>query len=160
MTEAEDNYLTPMNETVKRFIEEENDDLFNSNWFDPSKRGKWMMFYSTEVMDQKWQQALSLYHAKELTGIQSMKCSTAAPNPRAGNRKEGAIRFACGPYDDEALVLSYGKNLIARMKYTSNFGFIAYKTDEQSAIGTAATGAKKNYLYRLHVPTYSPNSDK
>lgn len=160
MAEAKANYLTPMNEKIKEFIEVENEDIFNKNWCDPSKRGKWMMFFPTKVMNRKWQKSLSLYNAEELTGIQSMKCSTSAPNPRAGNRKLGVIRFACGPYDNEALVISYGKNLIAKMGYTSDFGFLAYKTDVQSDVGTVATGAKKNYLHRIHVPTYDPESDK
>lgn len=154
MTHEEDStFLHPMSETEKISIDLEVEEIYNDNWFEPAKRGKWMLFYPRNLMDKKWQEAVKLYKNKELTGIQSIKCSTAAVNERAGDRTNGAIRFACGPYDDSEAVQSYGRNVVEKMNYTSPFGFIAYKTDEQSAIGTRATGARKNYYYRIPVAT-------
>ncbi|XP_018013056.1 uncharacterized protein LOC108670118 [Hyalella azteca] len=145
----------PMDEFEEESITMEIEDIAAKYNFDESLRGKWMLFFLHEYMDDMWAKAVELYSAGELPGIVSIKTSTAAPNVRSGETEYGVIRFYCGPYDDRERVLQYGLKLIEKMQYFSNnFGFAAYKTDEQSKIGTKATGAKKNYLYRLPVSTY------
>ena len=144
--------MHPMSEKEKPFIELDIEDIHNENWFDPKKGGKWMLFYDPHLMDKKWQEVVTLYRNKELTGIQSIKCSTAVPNPRAGNHNNGAIRFVCGPYDDSEAILNYGMNIAEKMNYANSYGWAAYKTDEQSAVGAAGSRARK-YYYRIRVPT-------
>ena len=48
--------------------------------------------------------------------------------------------------------MEIGNNLVEQMKYTSNFGNMFYKTDEQTDQGTRATGNKSNSKYRIAVP--------
>lgn len=146
----------PMNEHVRLYIEIKDEEIASKYPFDSIKRGKWMLFVSNKHMNDMWQKALRLYRAGELTGIISIKTSTAASNPRAAETKTGAIRFACGPSDDEDKVLTYGRNVVAKMGYYSDRGYIAYKTDLQTAKGTRATGAKRNFHYRITVPTQKP----
>ena len=148
---ADHKLMNPMSEKEKPCIELDEEEIHNENLFDPKKGGKWMMFYDPNVMDKKWQEAVTLYRNKELTGIQSIKCSTAVGDPRAGNNPNGAIRFVCGPYDDSEAVLSYGRNILEKMNYASSRGFIAYKTDEQSAVWDTDTRNRK-YYYRILVP--------
>ena len=145
------NRIPPMSDTENLFIEERNGAIA-SMYDDKGKLGKWMMFFDDEFMDAMWKKAVTLYYKGKLTGIQSIKTSTAAKNPRAGELKGGAIRFTCGPSDDEQLMKSYGRNLVKRFNYCHRNGLILYKTDEQSAIGTRATGNRWNFVYRLHVP--------
>ena len=81
-----------------------------------------------------------------------MKCSTAYKNPRASNPNEGVIICYCGPPDAKDALLGYGENLVIKMKYTSSYGWMYYKTDEQTEAGTRATGATKNSTYRTRCP--------
>ena len=143
--------IPPMSDKENLFIEERNEAIA-SMYDDKGKLGKWMMFFDVKYLDAMWKKALTLYYKGKLTGIQSIKTSTAAKNPRAGETKSGAIRFKCGPSDDEQLMKSYGRNLIKRFNYCDSFGFISYKTDEQSEMGTRATGNRRNFVYRLGVP--------
>jgi hypothetical protein len=144
----------PMEEFEEEFIKLEIDEIAAKHKFDESLRGKWMMFFENESMNGLWAKAVELYSAGELPGIISIKTSTAAPCERSGTTEYGAIRFTCGPHTDRERVLQYGQQLVKKMQYFNvDFGFVAYKTDAQSRIGTKATGAKKNYLYRMPVPT-------
>jgi hypothetical protein len=51
--------------------------------------------------------------------------------------------------------MAYGRNLLAKMSYKRQKSagyfppYIYYKTDVMTLGGTAATGQKKNYLYKL-----------
>ena len=45
--------------------------------YDHEKSGKWMMFFENALIDEKWQQLVNLYREGKLTGIHSMKVSTA-----------------------------------------------------------------------------------
>ena len=146
--------VPPMSDTVNVFIEERNEAI--ASQYDPKgKRGKWMFFFPIEEMNSKWERACKLYNAGKLPGIISIKTSTAAKSPRCNDFKNGAIRFYCGPSDNERVMKAYGKILIKKFDYFERNGFAAYKTDEQSANGTRATGNKVNFLYRLEVPKSS-----
>ncbi|XP_018013053.1 uncharacterized protein LOC108670115 [Hyalella azteca] len=145
----------PMDEFEEDSISLEIETIAVKYKFDESLRGKWMLFFNHDYMDDMWAKAVELYSAGELPGIISIKTSTAAPCERSGTTEYGAIRFTCGPHRERERVLQYGQQLVKKMRYfNTGFGFVAYKTDAQSVIGTKATGAKKNYLYRLPVPTY------
>ena len=143
--------IPPMSDTENLFIKERSEAIA-SMYDDKGKLGKWMLFFNVKYVNKMWEKALTLYYNGELTGIQSIKTSTAAKNPRAGDKNRGAIRFKCGPSDDEELMKSYGRNLVKRFNYWISFGFISYKTDEQSEMGTRATGNRRNFVYRIQVP--------
>jgi len=143
-----------MSDTINEFIEEKNETI--ASQYDPQgKRGKWMFFFPIAVMNEKWERACRLYNAGKLPGIISMKTSTAAKTPRSNETKNGAIRFFCGPSDNEREMKAYGKIIIKKFAYYNSFGFVAFKTDEQTAMGTRATGNKVNFIYRLEVPKSS-----
>ncbi|XP_018013049.1 uncharacterized protein LOC108670111 [Hyalella azteca] len=145
----------PMDEFEEEFVKLEIEAIASKYKFDESLRGKWMLFFNHDYMDDMWAKAVELYSAGELPGIISIKTSTAAPCERSGTTEYGAIRFTCGPHTDRERILQYGQQLVKKMQYFNvDFGFVAYKTDGQSRIGTKATGATKNYLYRMPVPTY------
>ncbi|XP_018013059.1 uncharacterized protein LOC108670121 [Hyalella azteca] len=145
----------PMEEFEEEFIKLEIEEIAAKYKFDESLRGKWMLFFENESMNDMWAKAVELYSAGELPGVISIKASTAAHCARSSDPSCGAIRFKCGPHTDRELVLQYGQQLVKKMGYSDSFGFVAYKTDSQSKIGTKATGAIKNYLYRLPVSTYN-----
>jgi hypothetical protein len=117
--------------------------------------GKWMLYFDLDRIDDAWERAKKLYTDRELEGIVCMKVSTAFNNPRATGKDSKVIIFYCGPSGDEDKVVAYGKNLLEKMSYKKQkcAGFfppyIYYKTDIMTLGGTAATGQKKNYLYKL-----------
>ena len=90
-----------------------------SNIF-PYQDGKWMMFFPMQEMDKRWAEACHLYNSGKLTGINSMKASTAKQNPlpeRLHGPDEGIIIFYCGPCEHRQHVMAYGRNLLNKMKY-------------------------------------------
>ncbi len=95
----------------------------------PNQDGKWMMFFPMSEMDARWTEASQLYYSGRLTGVNSMKASTAKQNPmpeRLHGPNEGIIIFYCGPCEDRANVLRYGRNILSNMHYPSTF---YYKSD-------------------------------
>lgn len=120
-------------------------DIFHSYWVYcldeqtsgayPNQDGKWMMFFPLSEMDRRWGEACSLYRAGKLTGINSMKASTAKQNPmpqRLHGPNEGIIIFYCGPSEFEANVMEYGRNILNNMFYPrSEF---CYKSDKPHLI--------------------------
>lgn len=124
------------------------------NIFDPNKSGKWMMFFKKgDELDGKWKQACDLYRQGTLTGIRTMKVSTALFNPeRSSDVDNGLICFYCGPADDENTLMKYGKNLLDHISYKPIFNvYMNYKSDAQTMAGTFATGQKINSLYKIRV---------
>ena len=86
----------------------------------PNQDGKWMMFFPMSEMDARWTEASQLYYSGRLTGVNSMKASTAKQNPmpeRLHGPNEGIIIFYCGPSEDEANVMEYGRNILNNMHY-------------------------------------------
>lgn len=101
----------------------------------PNQEGKWMMFFPLAEMDQRWGEACSLYRAGKLGGINSMKASTAKQNPmpqRLHAFDEGIIIFYCGPSEDEANVMEYGRNILNHMNYPR--AEFHYKSDKPHLI--------------------------
>jgi hypothetical protein len=86
-------------------------------------------------MDSRWGEACSLYRAGKLVGINSMKASTAKQNPmpqRLHAYDEGIIIFYCGPSEDEANVMEYGRNILNHMNYPR--AEFHYKSDKPHLI--------------------------
>lgn len=119
--------------------------------YDEEKCGKCMMFFDMSILDAKWKQARRLFFDGQLIGIHGMKVSTSYKNPRASDSKTGVLIFYCGPFDDEMNVMEYGKNLLAVFPYKNSYGYMYYKSDQQTMSGTRATGQKQNSLYKLPV---------
>lgn len=116
--------------------------------YDKNDCGKWMMFFNKNVLDDKWKEACRLFYGNHLIGIHSMKVSTGYSNPRASNNSSRVIIFYCGPCNDEAKMIEYGKNLLNVFPYREN-PYMYYKSDSQTQGGTKATGQKVNSLYKL-----------
>ncbi len=71
------------------------------------------------------QQACNLFRDGHLKGIKSIKVSTAKPNQESiFEPGEGIIIFYCGPSENEAKILEYGRNILKYMWYPrSHFYF-------------------------------------
>jgi hypothetical protein len=113
--------------------------------------GKWMLFYPVCQIDNKWKEMCDLYDNRKLIGISSMKCSTAYENSRSSNSDEKVIILYCNNSDDEKQIMEIGKILKQYIQDYKTSNTIYYKTDKQTKIGTYATGARKNYTYKLSV---------
>jgi hypothetical protein len=101
----------------------------------PNQDGKWMMFFPLSEMDARWTEASQLYYSGRLTGVNSMKASTAKQNPmpeRLHGPDEGIIIFYCGPSEDEANVMEYGRNILNNMHYPRETFY--YKSDKPHLI--------------------------
>jgi len=135
--------------------------LFESASAPPSSAGggKWMLFYPNKDIDAAWIKAKTLMRKGLLTGIPSMKVSTARENARASDSNSQVIIFYCGPPEDEIAVVRYGENLVNIMNYRSlnSNPYVYYKSDDQTMAGTRATGQGKNHLYKIRVPTGGSN---
>jgi len=151
--------VPPMSDTENYFIEERNEAIA-SQYDSQGKGGKWMLWFPISEINDRWEAACKLYNANKLPGIIYMKTSTAKIPESKGTStgakwnyaNRGTIRFFCGPSDNKREMEAYGRILIKMFAYYSDYGFLAYKTEEQTAKGTRATGNKENFTYRLEVP--------
>ena len=115
----------------------------------PNQEGKWMMFFPVEEMDARWTEACQLYYSGRLTGINSMKASTARQNPmpeRLHGPNEGIIIFYCGPSTDEVNVMAYGRNILNNMHYPRATFF--YKSDRPELVDWS-----KQYRHMYSIST-------
>jgi len=131
-------------------------------WFDtigPPKgiTGKWMVFFSKEnhCHDYAWNCILGGYFRGDLPGVRSIKTSTAKDNPRATSKDTGVIILYCDNSENTDHIYSVGNTIIKFMrKYKltptpSWSGHIHYKTDDQTFLGTRATGQMRNHTCKL-----------
>tara|TARA_B100001094_G_C17649643_1_gene539047 strand:- start:143 stop:610 length:468 start_codon:yes stop_codon:yes gene_type:complete len=107
--------------------------------------GKWMLFYDQKEIDEKWKHIKLLYRDGQLSGIVQMKCSTIYKNPRASGDKKIIILY-CEPEKNEEHIKNIGKNILNLMKYSDK---IYYKTNNQTKLGTRATGQTGNHKYSI-----------
>ena len=129
-------------------------------YHDRMDRGKWMLFYDKDKLDDAWEKAKDLFDQDELVGISSMKVSTKKDNPRASSAHEGVIIFYCGPCSDTENMLAFGENVLDKMDYNIfsqdhhpfTLPFFTFKTEVQSAAGTRSLGQLKNHSLRLPFP--------
>lgn len=99
------------------------------NFTYPHNDGKWIMFFRKSELDQRWKEACDLYRSGKLTGVNSMKVSTMLYNPMGANSYEnGMIIFYCGPSENEANIMEYGKNLLRHIYYEDPI--LYYKSDK------------------------------
>ena len=115
----------------------------------PNQDGKWMMFFHMSEIDAKWSEACQLYYSGRLTGVNSMKASTAKQNPmpeRLHGPDEGIIIFYCGPSEDEANVMEYGRNILNNMHYPRETFY--YKSDKPHLIDWS-----KQYRHMYYINT-------
>ena len=56
-------------------------DSSNTKGIKALNTGKWMLFYPNDNMNEIWKFAKEMYKEGNLTGVNSMKCSTAIENP-------------------------------------------------------------------------------
>ncbi|KAF2354634.1 Translation Initiation factor eIF- 4e-like [Trinorchestia longiramus] len=152
---ASDEVENPLEELECWFIWEIKDKYKKKYNYTGIESGKWMFFVKNRYLHQMWRKACFLYRDGKLDGIKLMKVSTAKENPRSSDDDRGVIIFYCGPCSNEKLMLRYGMNLVRMFKYTSDRGFMPYKSDAQTYLGTIATGNKINSLYTLPVPRYN-----
>ena len=130
-------------------------DIYDYPWlyesdirFLPSKihnTGKWMLFYDKNLMNEKWSVCKTLYKESKLNGVFSMKCSTSYDNSRASS-KNGVIILYCNNSEDKETIMKIGENIKRLTSYPQT---MSYKTDEQTRIGTRATGNKINHIYKI-----------
>jgi hypothetical protein len=112
--------------------------------------GKWMLFWPNTLLNAKWQAICRAWDEGQLLGVFGMKCSTARPNPRSSNPHEGVIIMYCNNSEDEEHIMDIGKRISLHL-HDYPREYIYYKTDEQTHVGTAATGAINNSTYRLDL---------
>ena len=115
----------------------------------PNQDGKWMMFFPQSEMDAIWTEASQLYYSGRLIGVNSMKASTAKQNPmpeRLHGPDEGIIIFYCGPCEDEANVMEYGRNILNNMHYPRETFY--YKSDKPHLID-----GSKQYRHMYSINT-------
>jgi len=112
--------------------------------------GKWMLFYPKSKINEKWSELCKLWDNKKLKGVVSMKCSTALENSRASSVNEGVIILYCNDSDNKDSIIKIGNTIRLYINDYPNDA-IYYKTDYQTSIGTKATGATKNYLYKIDI---------
>ena len=105
-----------------------------------------MLFYDKDKLDEKWETAKSLFHNGDLDGVEAMKVSTNFNNPRASSKSAGVIILYCNNSSDEEKIMAVGKVIRETLDYNIP---MYYKTDEQTKVGTKATGQTKNHLYKL-----------
>ena len=114
--------------------------------------GKWMLFFDKSIIDTEWSRFKKLYNECKLGDVISMKVSGAKINPRASNKEESVIIIYCP--NNESKINEIGKIIISNLE-NYNKPFIYYKSDDQTALGTRATGSIHNHKYKLSVPKKS-----
>jgi hypothetical protein len=115
----------------------------------PNLDGKWMMFFPMSEMDARWTEACQLYRSGRLFGVNSMKASTAKQNPmpeRLHGPNEGIIIFYCGPCEDQANVMAYGRNILNNMHYPRETFY--FKSDKPHLIDW-----RKQYKHMYYINT-------
>lgn len=148
----DDEIRRPMSVTNEKFIYESDEMIAKEYTYDPGYGGKWLLFIPLDKMDSMWRISCQLYRQRQFRGITSIKSSTAMHNPRQSTIKQGVICFHCGPSDNEACMKRYGENIIKKLGFANETGYISYKSEEQSNLGTRASGRTKNSLYKIEVP--------
>jgi hypothetical protein len=69
-----------------------------------------------------------------------MKVSTSYDNPTAGDQEMAVIIFYCSPAHDKNRMMEIGHKLLEQFPYKNKSGFLYYKSDAQTHLGTRATG--------------------
>jgi len=121
---------------------------FNNDLYFLSGRGKWLLFFEKQNMNQQWKQVKELFRNGRLDNVEYIKCSTNYVSEKTPSNNLGVISFYCVDSDDKNKILSIGNNIIQLLNYT-NMEYIYYKTDDQTKFGCRTTGSSYNYLYKI-----------
>ena len=112
--------------------------------------GKWMLHYPKRMLNSKWSSLCKIFDAGKLSGVIEMKCTTAMPSPRSSNPYNGCIILYCINSEDRDSIMEIGRRISVQL-YDYPEPYIYYKTNEQTRVGTIATGATNNSTYRLEL---------
>lgn len=134
--------LKPCSEEEFFWIIEKNESIFNKKTL--KNIGKWMMFYDKKNINEKWNLAKKYYKKGLLTGVLSLKVSTAKRSSRAQDKNTRVIIFYCNKSHMGHRILKIGKKLSKKMNYNCK---MYYKTDQQTAEGTRSLGVENNFKY-------------
>ena len=114
-------------------------------------QGKWMLFYQPEEINTKWNMLKNMYAENKLKGVVSMKVSTARPNPRSSSHHYAVMLYTQGT-DDQLLITGRAiANTIGYQSPIESNGYMFYKTDNMTALGTRATGRYLNHKMSIYV---------
>jgi len=135
--------------------------------------GKWMLFVHRYHLNTMWIRACTAYREGKLTGVHSIKSSTAFRDEEKCLPKEnvGVISFHCGPSYNKPLMLSYAQAIMMAMNSLKFFGlkgYMSYKSDEMTQRGvyrkSHGSGNCNLYIYEfpmaMEVGSYLENSLK
>lgn len=120
--------------------------------YDMENVGKWLLFYPKSKINEMWQYIRELYNNYQLDGVAYVKVSTNYKSERASSDQIAVIAFYCDNSDDKETILQIGRDIAHICHYTDSYGFMYYKTEKQSVIGTSSLGCKKNHKYTIAVP--------
>ena len=107
--------------------------------------GKWMLFYPKAEMDARWLEACEHMQAGRFGIVESMKASTFKENPRSSDHGKGVI-IIYTPQIHKDMLMETGRLIMNAMQYGVTMYF---KTNEQTHVGTRATGVQKNHTFYL-----------
>ena len=107
--------------------------------------GKWMLFYPQEEMDARWQEACENVRAGRFGVVSRIKASTFQEDPRSSDHTKGVIVLYT-PETSKDIVMESGRRIMEAMNYQVTMYF---KTNLQTAMGTAATGQSKNHTFYI-----------
>ena len=114
-----------------------------------------MFFFPHRLLDNAWIDYSNKFEEGAFGDVISMKVSTMCNNSRARGNNHGVIILYCSESNKKDKILQCGRNIIKQTHYNWN-RVVYYKTNLQTEKGTAATGIKKNWLYKLKIPNYIP----
>ena len=127
---------------------------FKNDLYFLSGRGKWLLFFDKQVMDQQWQKVKKLFRNDEFNGVEYIKCSTNYVSEKTPSNNLGVISFYCSDSSNVNKILTTGNNIINILNYTY-MEYIYYKTDDQTKSGSRTTGSSFNYLYKIMNNLYT-----
>lgn len=118
----------PTKVTDAYWLHERNAKIADKYQCERVKSGHWLMIFNRAWLDKAWQKACKLYREDKLTGIHSMRVSTAKQSD-GDHKYTGIIMYYCGPSDQLDLVKSYGENLAKLTNYFDKNGRLNYRVD-------------------------------
>ena len=108
---------------------------------DYDKSGKWLLYFSLEELDTKWQEVCEFFEAGELLHVHHIRVGTWQTNPLAPPGKRALVLFVDS--DDPVTIMKAGLSIVKAVKYVS---CCFYKTNLQTRQNLP--GAKK-FLYYI-----------
>jgi len=152
LTSKELNNIQPMNIDIIPWLYERKKGFSNDCYF-LEGRGKWMLFFDKNKMNEKWKKSKELFRQEKLEGVEYIKCSTNYKSERASSNDLGLISYYCFDSDNKEKILEIGKKLINLLSY-DDMEYIYYKTDMQTKNGCRNSNTSFNYLYKMSNDRY------